>query len=324
MCISLLQSILRPLAFTTASLGLCISLTLASSDRGEVPPILNHFSQTTSIAMTATSTDTESIDTYAIRDDGSFGVEQYAKVFFDQLTETLTPEQTWTNTPTHYVYFDGKRTLYSAYGPMPVSIYEKTLAKEDVPLGDSVHLRPALWPLLNDLIPMGTWESDSNNQHTLFIKHLSLHIHFDQFGRILKTQHTTKTLSQTHSYNGYDSNGKNRFPTKMTRSLRVTDKKGKSLLDETTHYDLRIVENPDNIEDLLSFEPIAQRANRRDQFTGDVFSPQNELLYNQYEVEEAYLRGVGLRNPTRTRNILFIVIGTLSIISLIAWKRRAT
>jgi hypothetical protein len=110
----------------------------------------------------------------------------------------------------------------------------------------------------------------------------------------------------------------------MKRTLSVADKNGRSLLDETDHYLLSIVENPSDISEYLSFDKIARRSNRIDQRSRDVFSPEGELLYNQDEIQSAYLRSVGLSNPIHTRNILFIIIGVLAASSIVLWKRKSS
>jgi hypothetical protein len=292
-----------------------VSSTIASEQ-----PIPLRYEQTESILLTATDTERDAIDVHAVQQDGAFMVHQY-----DRLLHSESPEAAqWNEIPIHFVYFDGQRTIYSAYSPMPWSMYERTIGEEDVALGDSIHLRPCIWPLLSGLIQKGDWEPSEQGGFRLVLDHLSLRIGIDRFGRILNTHYQTDTVAQTWLHSGYDSKGEQRFPTKMKRTLSVADKNGRSLLDETDHYLLSIVENPSDISEYLSFDKIARRSNRIDQRSRDVFSPEGELLYNQDEIQSAYLRSVGLSNPIHTRNILFIIIGVLAASSIVLWKRKSS
>lgn len=113
------------------------------------------------------------------------------------------------------------------------------------------------------------------------------------------------------------------YPTNLTQRYLLKDNNDNAIIDETAHYSLNFTIDPNDFEDHIAFDNSSSRMDRYDLKTNDVYTPEGDFRYNAEELKSAYYRAVGIRNPTRTRNILYAIIAVLGLVSIIViWKKK--
>ncbi len=280
-----------------------------------------------SLKMVAINTNRDSFNIYYVQRDGRFAIFQHDKQLFDNL-QLIDKDKSWKITPVNFVYYDGRNTIFNSFGGSPADYYVKSDLDAPLLLGESIHVKACVWPFLPFLSDQNEWTKNQNGTYTLPIESIATNISVDENGKLLAVRQVPSPKSnseQAHSweYSGYTTNSNHLYPTTLIQRFLILDANGETTIDETTTFSLEFYINPEDFDQQATFDNTTLHMDRYDLISNNVYDQNDKLLYNAEELTKGYNDSVGHKNPTRTRNILFTIIGLLGIGSIIIWKRKA-
>lgn len=277
--------------------------------------------------MVSTNKSRDNFNIYYIHSDGRFAVFQYDRQHFNNL-HIIDKDKNWKNTPVNFIYYDGNQTLFSSSAGSPADNYVETHLDKPLPIGDSIHVKACIWPYLELLSRTGEWAHQPSGVYTLLMNPISTAISLDANGRLLSVSMLPSSDMRTkvaHSweFSDYSDNRDRPYPATLTQRFLLRDKNEKRILDETSVYSLEFIENPSDFDQQIIFDNSKLNMDRYDMNSKNVYDPSGKLLYNADDLKSEYYEAVGLKNPIKTRNILFAIVGALGVGSVIAWRRKS-